>query len=142
MGRNATCPKGALLMNALFKNSDIIHTYTRSDIIADGYMIDITANYPNEAKLFKFPVAMTREVWNIVDQAANNPKAGNTHAGIVFDILYMSIHGITKKFSESEHLFTVIIAGAGRERNYTLKAICGPSDDGSPCITILTEFED
>ncbi|HCE68192.1 MAG: hypothetical protein A2X82_15535 [Geobacteraceae bacterium GWC2_55_20] len=124
------------------RDFEIIHTYTRAEAIADGVLIDLTTNYPNEAKLFKFPVACTDAVWQIIDQAATNKQHHQTHAGIIWDILYMSIHGITRRFSDAEHLFTVIITGASRQQNYTLKAICGPSDDLSPCITILTEFED
>ncbi len=131
-----------MLNNNIFTEDDIISTYTRSQAIEDGYLIDITANHPNEARLFKFPVAMSREVWNIIDSAANNPKTCGSHAGIIFDVLYMSIHGITKRFNESEHLFQVIIVGAGQQTTYTFKAICGPADDMTPCITILNEFED
>ena len=129
-------------INNIFTNADIISTYTRADIIADGYMIDITANYPEEARLFKYPVAISLAIWAIVDKAANNPTAGNTHAGIIWDILYMSIHGIVKKYSEAEHLYNVIITGAGQQTEYTFKAICGANDDGSPCITILLPEED
>lgn len=126
----------------MFRDFETIHTYTRAEAIADGVLIDLTASYPNEAKLFKFPVACTSSVWELIDAAAKSPRQGNTHAGIIWDILYMSIHGITRRFSDAEHLFTVIMTGAGRQTNYTLKAICGPADDLSPCITILTEFED
>lgn len=126
----------------MFRNFETIHTYSRAEAIEDGILIDLTANYPNEAKLFKHPVACTSAVWDLIDSAAKNPRHCNTHAGIVWDILYMSIHGITRRFTDAEHLFSVIISGAGRQRNYTLKAICGLSDDLSPCITILTELED
>jgi hypothetical protein len=54
----------------------------------------------------------------------------------------MSIHGIIKKYSEAEHLFTVIITGAGQQTNYTLKAVCSGGDNGEPVITILTPFQD
>jgi len=36
----------------------------------------------------------------------------------------------------------VIITGAGRSRNYQMKAVCGPGDDASPVITISLPYED
>jgi hypothetical protein len=61
-------------MNSIFTEADIIHTYSRAEAI------HITANFPNEARLFKFPVAMTSSVWSVIDAGAKNPLAGNTYA--------------------------------------------------------------
>ena len=126
----------------MFSNFETIHTYTRKEAIEDGVLIDLTANFPDEAGLFKIPVACTSAVWSLIDAGATNPRHHNTHAGIVFDILYMSIKGKTKILSEAEHIFCVGITGAGKHRNYNLKAVCSANDDMSPCLTILTEFED
>ena len=134
-------------MNAQFNEmtefyGEVIYSYTRKEAIADGVLIDLTANFPDETGLFKYPVACTAAVWSLIDAGATNPRHHQTHAGIIWDILYMSIHGKTRILSEAEHIFCVSIKGAGMHRNFNLKAVCGANDDLTPCITILTEFED
>lgn len=36
---------------------DVIHTYSRAEAIQDGVLVDLTALFPNDTKLFKYPVA-------------------------------------------------------------------------------------
>lgn len=126
----------------MYRDFEIIHTYSQAEAIADGVLVDLSANFPDEAKIYKYPIACTSAVWDLIERATANKNHHQTAAGIVWDILYMSIKAVARRISDSEHLFVVLIVGAGRQTNYTLKAICGPSDDLTPCITILMEFED
>ena len=126
----------------MYSDFDVIHTYSRKEAISDGVLVDLSINFPEAGRLFKHPVACTSAVWALVEAAAENTRLHNTAAGIVWDLLYMSINGVTQRISDSEHLFCVAIPGAGPHRNYILKANCGPSDDASPCITIMLEHED
>jgi type I site-specific restriction endonuclease len=41
-------------MNELF--GPIVHSYTRADAIADGVLVDLTASYPEECRLYRYPV--------------------------------------------------------------------------------------
>ena len=123
-------------MNSIFSESDIISTYTRKEAIEDGVLVDITTNYQNEARLFKFPVAFTQAVFGLVKAVA---KDNHDHqATVIWDILFMSINCKSRILSESEHLFLVSIGG----RDITLKAICSGGDNGEPVLTFLTELED
>jgi hypothetical protein len=36
----------------------------------------------------------------------------------------------------------LVVERESRSRTVTLKAVCGPDDDGSPCITVLFPQED
>ena len=121
---------------------EVIYSYTRTQAIKDGVLIDLTALYPDETGLYKYPVACTSSIWELIDKGATNPRYHQTHKAIVWDIMYMSIKGIVRRISESEHIFCVRIAGAGAHRNFNLKAVCHPSDDLSPCITIMLPEED
>lgn len=47
-----------------------------------------------------------------------------------------------RKLDESTVIFRVIIAGAGRQRNYDFKLQVGPGDNGEPVITIMLPSED
>ena len=123
-------------MKSIFDESDIISTYSRAQAISDGVLVDISANYKNEARLFKFPVAFTQSAFGLVEAVA---KDNFDHQSvIIWDILYMSIHLKTKILSESEHLFSVLLG----TQTHLLKAICSGGDQGEPVLTFLTEFED
>lgn len=126
----------------MFSDFEVIHTYSRAEAIADGVLINLSSIFPEESRLLKYPVACTSAVWSLIETAASSPKHCNSAAGVVWDVLYMAINGITNRISDSEHLYEVVIAGAGKQEVYTLKANCGPNDDGSPCITIMLENED
>lgn len=39
-------------------------------------------------------------------------------------------------------IFRVIIAGAGRQRNFDFKLVVGPGDAGEPVITLSLPHED
>lgn len=55
-------------MEALF--GPPISRYTRAQAIADGVLVDLSRRYPNDTKPFKYPVACTESVWELV-KAAN-----------------------------------------------------------------------
>jgi len=121
---------------------EAIHCYTRQEGISDGVLVGLTALYPDECRLYRYPVACTAAVWSLIDRAATNPTQCNSHKGIVWDILYMSRHGIVSRPDEQTVIFSVIITGTGRKRVHRLKGICGPGDDMEPVITIMLPEED
>jgi len=59
----------------------------------------------------------------------------------VHDMLWMS-QVMKRQIDESTVMFRVIIAGAGRQRNYDFKLAVGPGDQGEPVITIMMPDED
>jgi hypothetical protein len=120
----------------MFTENDIISVYTRQDAIEDGILTDLTALFPEEAKLYRFPVACTESVWLMIETAVDK-KQGDLK-GIVWNLLYMSQKGIVKKLSESTMLFQLRI---GR-KNHTLKVTVGGGDNLEPVVTILMEGEE
>ncbi len=121
-----------------------ISVYTREQAIDDGVLIDGTIGDLAEVSRqhFKYPIAMTAEVFEIIERAVNNPKYGNDYKGVWHDILYMSIHSPTEDLGLSGHLFQVIIKGAGRKQCHTLKILCHPDDNAEPVLTVMLPNQD
>jgi hypothetical protein len=121
---------------------NVIYAYTRAQAIADGILVDLSARYPDEVRqLYKFPVAVTATVWGIIE-AGVAAGVGNDYAGVVWDLLFMSQKGISRRISPAEHLFDVIITGAGPDKYFTFRAICGPGDGAESVVTIMLPNED
>jgi len=129
-------------MNTTEVFGETIYQYSRAEGINDGVLIDLTANYPDECRLYRYPVACTAAVWSLVDRAVSDRRLCNSVAGVVWDILYMSQRGIVSRPDEQTVLFAVIITGTRRKRSHTMKAVCGPGDDMEPVITIMLPHED
>jgi hypothetical protein len=90
----------------------------------------------------KASVAMTAELYALVDRAVKNKRCSNDYAGVFHDICHMSRCYIVQKLTDG-HLFQVTIRGAGRKRLYTLKVLFGVDDDGvTPAVTFMMEHED
>lgn len=119
-----------------------IHVYTRADAIRDGVLVDLMAVAPDICRQhYKYPVACTAAVWNLVGQAVRSRRWMNDINGVIHDILWMSrVAG--RKVTPSTVIFSVIIRGAGRRSNHPLKLDVGPGDRGEPVITIMLPEED
>ena len=141
-------------MNAFFSDSDIIASYTRADALADGEQINLSEKYPDECSLYKFPVFCTNKIWGLIQSAVENTEHCNDFKGVIWDVLYMSIHapGRNSILGGTGTEFTVIITGGnvtpdfyeGGQPIYRLHSICGPMDidNPAPAITIMFPNED
>ena len=135
---------------------DVIYAYTRAQAIEDGVLIDVTET-AREAGV-KVPTALTSAVWADYVAVPEEMKGHQDESGRLWDLLWMfSIAVRTGRMKGDIGIFEVIFAkpdkgdwrsneqphdGSRTQRLVTLKAVCGPSDDGSPCITILRPEED
>ena len=90
-----------------------------------------------------FPVAMTRTVWG---KYVEVPKGviGQDVSGRLWDILYMMRWAIKKSRGPSGLIFFKLYVRNTNRRPklVTLKAVCGPGDQGEPVITIMKPEED
>jgi hypothetical protein len=118
----------------MFADFEVIHTYTRAQALADGVLVDLSAAFPQETRLYKYHVACTASVFAMAEKAAN---FGSLH-GVIWDLIFMSQSGIVKRLGESGVLFRVILGN----KTHTLQCICGPGDQAEPVLTIMGEFED
>ena len=130
-------------MESIFRECDVISRYTRANAINDGTLIDLTANYPEIShQLYKYPIACTASVWRIVEAAVASKKHCNDLAGVIWDLLWMSQKGIVRKIDETQHIFRVVIIGAGPKKYYDFKIMCHGGDDLEPVLTIMLPHED
>lgn len=119
-----------------------IFVYTRQQALADGVLIDVTS-MAREAGI-RYPVAVTHRLWHEQIEASEQlQKLGQDTQGRLWDVLWMLRLAILRGGSGSELTFEVLFR---RENNQLetqqLRSICGPNDDGTPCITILLPDED
>lgn len=131
---------------AFFTESDVISTYSRADAIADGVLIDVTDSAEWREAGFKFPVAMTREVWSyMVEWTDKDGEAQRVHqdqTGRLWDVLYMLHMAIKMKGPQGGshieyELYCVPRDGSSSSaRLFRLVAEVGPGDNLEPVITI------
>ena len=126
----------------MFEKANVIYAYTRKQAIEDGVLIDVT-DTAREAG-FRYPVALTLAVWC---DYVKVPKgvSGQDESGRLWDILTMLTFAARKSRGESEIRFRLHVRNDNRERTpplIELKAVCGPNDDGSPCVTVMQPSED
>jgi hypothetical protein len=125
----------------MFEDADLIHSYTRAEAIRDGVLIDVSAT-AKEAGI-RYPVALTRAVWERCVTVPPGVHCQN-EAGRLWDVLWLLRLAIGRSDGQ-EVRFAVHVRNDNRERTpplVRLKAICGPNDDGSPCIAVLLPDED
>jgi hypothetical protein len=126
----------------MFEESDLIHSYSRAQAIEDGVLIDVSET-AREAGI-RWPVALTRAAW---ERCVTVPPgvACQDEAGRLWDVAWMLACAIRRGGSGPEVRFGVHVRNDNRERTpplVRLKALCGPGDDGEPCITVMLPEED
>jgi len=129
-------------MNALNLNDfDVIHSYTRSQALEDGVLVDLNQFIPVNESGYKYPIACTSAVYSIIEKAVNNKNHCNDFKGVVWDLLHMSRFNPVRKY-ETGCIFRVIIKGAGRKSLYDFKIECHGGDNAEPVLTIMLPEED
>ena len=125
----------------MFDEKDLIHVYTRAQALADGVLVDATTTAKGAG--IKYPVALTRAVWCQYIKVPEGVE-GQDEAGRLWDVLWMLRDAIGRaKPGTNTILYQVSVRNDNRRaRAVALKAVCGPADDGSPCITVLLPEED
>lgn len=122
---------------------ELIFAYTRKQAIEDGVLVDVTER-AREAG-FRIPVAVTAAVWAAYVVVPDG-VGGQDETGRLWDVLWMCRWGIEQGNRDgAELLFRLHVRNDNSEDDpplVTLKAVCGPNDDGSPCLTIMLPDED
>jgi hypothetical protein len=132
----------------------VIHAYTRAQAIEDGVLVDVSET-AREAGI-RIPTAVTAAVHDRYVAVPEELKWQQDQAGRSWDLVWMLAHAIRSgKLDGNEGSFELLVAtpeSANWQPNekrhgknlrlVTLKAVCGPSDDGSACITIMMLDED
>ena len=151
--RKAGVPEAELEADQPF--GPVIFSYTRADAIADGLLVDLTAD--GETKLlcceagFQLPVAVTETAFGdtVLAGTTDTPDgefvfpAGQSCKGRLWDVLMVFKAAIrTQPAGEDRVRFTVSVFDGQKAVPVQLWALCGPGDDLEPVITIMLEGED
>ena len=126
----------------MFEKTDLIFAYTRRQAIEDGVLVDVT-DAAKEAG-FSVPVALTCAAWAEYVTVPDG-VSGQDEKGRLWDVLSMLRFHIGLWGADvSEVRFSLYVLNrAGDEPELgELKAVCGPDDDGMPCVTIMLTHED
>ncbi len=123
----------------MFEDAPIIARYSRQDAIEDGNLVplpDITDD-AQILRIYRFPICLTSHIFALIESdLRRNPHKDLN--GILWDILWMSQKNIVRRIDDSTVLFKLLL----NDTTATLKIQCHPSDDMTPCLTIMGELED
>jgi len=125
----------------MFDKVEVIHAYTRKQAIEDGTLIDVTVTAKEAG--FRLPVAITAAVYAEFVKVPEGVVCQD-EAGRLWDVLFMCSLA-ARNAKGSEILFALHVRNDNREETpplVKLKAVCGPNDDASPCVTIMLPDED
>lgn len=140
MGKGLTC--------GFWEGAEVIYAYTRQQAIEDGVLVDLMQ--PEFVELvhnagFRFSVAMTAEAFH--DYVELTPMATemcNDLKGRLWDVLWMLRVAIQKQRGNSSNIVFQFycVTDQIKPKLCTLKAVCGPGDQGEPVLTIMHPWQD
>ena len=122
---------------------EAIFVYTRAQALSDGVLVDVS-QLAQEAG-FRCPTALTQAVW---EQHVRVPEgvSDQDETGRLWDILWMlrcAIVRLQQLHRGPVISFTLLVKNDPTgPKLVTLKAICGPGNDGEMVLTILLPYED
>lgn len=121
---------------------EIIHAYTRAQAIEDGVLVDLSG-LALEAG-FRWPLAVTRSVWCLIEPSEALKKEGQSYAGRAWDLLNILRAELRSAKEGCEVRFApYFVTEPGKPPNQVaMRALSGPGDDGEPVITVMMPDED
>jgi len=105
----------------MFKNAEVIYSYTREQAIEDGVLVDISDSELTKNAGFKVPVCLTSNV-HALCEVPKGLEGGQDYKGRLWDVLWMAVNAF-KTFKEDKHLvpFKVIFqTGPGQKKTVDL----------------------
>jgi hypothetical protein len=118
---------------------EVIYTYSRKEAIEDGGQVLVDGELATIARrMYKYPMYMTRAVFEIIETAVNNKKCHNDWNGVFSDVMTTSRY-CARAVSPSCRQFTCIITGTGRKKKHTFYLEVGAMDinDPAPVMTLM-----
>lgn len=130
-------------MSHLLTNAEVIYSYTRSQALADGGLVDVT-DTAKEAG-FKIPVALTAAAWgDCVAWGGKQENACQDESGRLWDVLYMAAMAAigNRRRRQVPYSLHRVPRWGSRAELVQLVMHIGPGDEGEPVITIMQPGED
>lgn len=132
-------------LNSIF--GEFISAYPRAQAIADGTLIDVSAQAAEAG--FKVPVAVTAAVWSEVIAWSGADSSRQIHQderGRLHDLLWVAVnlarHNKAKDRMGFQH-YRVARGGKGVRRTpIALVMVIGPGDAAEPVVTFMLPSDD
>jgi hypothetical protein len=120
---------------------EIIHIYARAEMLEHGDLVDVSGTAKEAG--FRFPVAMTRFVWDgyVVPSELDKTSWCQDVDGRLWDTISMLLVAIRSGQRGARVDFQVLYRMNGFMQHVKLKAVIGPGDQGEPVITIMLPEE-
>ena len=119
----------------------VIYSYTRTQAIADGTLVDVTETSKEVG--FKLPVAITEALHNHLTPTKADTAIGQDYDGRLWDVLWLAAFTIKLADRGTDTVtFTVVQqeveakSGQPQKVDLRLRAVCGPGDEGEAVVTI------
>ena len=121
---------------------EVISAYSRRDALEDGVLVDVS-ELGREAG-FKWPLAVTRGVWEILEPSEDLKAEGQSWNGRAWDMLTILRYAIRSASRPDEVQFSpLFVMKPGRKAEaVAFRAKSGPGDDAEGVITIMFPNED
>ena len=120
----------------------IIFSYTRAQAIADGVLIDVTAQAREVG--FKLHTVVTDSLFhNYIVPPQGLEGEGQSVEGRLHDVLWMVLVAARKQ-SEGAYVETdvLFLMASGRQEKVKVVAVVGPGDEGEAVLTIMLPGDD
>jgi len=132
----------------LTKAEEYVYSYSRSEAIDDGVLVDVS-QLGKEAGI-RFPVAVTAAVWHgYIEPNEKLEEAGQSSEGRLWDVLNVFVYEVRKlikagRANNDTILFKVLFLMEPDEtpKDVQLKGIVSGGDDCSPVFTLMLPNED
>ena len=117
----------------------VIYSYSRAQAIEDGVLVDVTERAKEAG--FKWPFAMTAEVWQLIEQIPPNYSHEDIE-GRLWDVLMVARYRIAKAGKGEDSVFFEPILHHNGGDKVKLKLQVGPGDDSNPVLTLMLPWQD
>lgn len=118
----------------MFADEDLIYSYSRSQALADGVLIDISERARQNG--IRYATACTAGLWALIESIPEPDRDMRDVAEAVrISAVLSAMLDVIRKARGTDRVEFVAL---GTE----LYAVCGPGDTEAPVITIMLEGED
>lgn len=122
---------------------ELVYSYSRAQAIADGVLIDVTAQ-AREAG-FKLHTVVTDNLYHrhIVPPAGLEGE-GQSIPGRLHDVFFVLLAAIrsSKAATDYVEIDVSFVVASGRQEKVKVVAVIGPGDEGEPVLTIMLPGDD
>ena len=126
-------------MSDLFKDTDVVYSYTRSQAIEDGVLAaPLEMQTMAKEAGFNLHTALSATVWNLVEPTGKAKEHGECWKGRLWDVLWMlRCAALVQPNTDLIEYQVIFTDHAGRKKKHTLWAQIGPGDNGEGVLTIM-----